>query len=259
MTKCFYDLHVSQGKPDELTGVYKSLSLDGVCVVKTFDSEYKTFCDTIKDAGLKTNYKMFSGALITAKNPEEVQKKVRSALECGADIILVEGGDEEINRAASECWEVDIVCHPERVTGKDLLDQKNSGIDDVMARFMAERGIAIEICLSELLSCYGVVRAQVIGRMRQNIMLAKKYKTPIIITSGAKDRFGMRAPKDLYSLGIALGMDPGMAKKAVSEYPAMLIKKACDRRGSDVLLDGLEVVSWGTAKEKQNKKMFGWY
>ena len=164
-------------------------------------------------------------ALISPRKPGDVQDMARQALEY-ADIIMVAGGDEEINRAASECWEVDVICHPERVSGKDPLDQKNSGIDDVMARFMAERGIAIEICLSELLSCYGVVRAQLMGRMRQNIMLAKKYKTPIIITSGARDRFGMRAPQDLCSLGITLGMDPGMAKKAVSDYPAMLIKKS---------------------------------
>lgn len=199
------------------------------------------------------------GAILSPKTPDSVQKMARSALESGADMILVAGGDEEINRAASECWEVDVLCHPERVSGKDPLDQKSSGIDDVMARFMAERGIAIEICLSELLSCYGVVRAQVMGRMRQNIKLARKYKTPIIITSGARDIYGMRAPQDLYSLGITLGMDAGMAKKAVSDYPVMLIKKSVDRRSSDVLLAGLEVVSWGTSKGKQNKKMFGWY
>jgi hypothetical protein len=54
-------------------------------------------------------------------------------------------------------------------------------------------------------------------------------------------------------------MDPGMARAAVSDYPAMLIKKSVDRRNSGVLLAGLEVVSWGTSKGKQNKKMFGWY
>jgi RNase P/RNase MRP subunit p30 len=50
-----------------------------------------------------------------------VQKKARSAVEA-ADLVLVSGGVEEINRAASECWEVDILCHPERVDGRDLMD-----------------------------------------------------------------------------------------------------------------------------------------
>jgi len=258
MTKSFYDLHVIQGITGEQTAISRSLGLDGVCAVRPFESEY-TVVDTASGTAGQNRLQMLSGALISAKNPEDVQKKARSALECGADLILIEGGDEEINRAASECWEVDVICHPERVSGKDPLDQKNSGVDDVMARFMAERGIAIEIRLSELLSCYGVVRAQVMGRMRQNIRLAKKYKTPIIITSGARDRLGMRAPQDLSSLGITLGMDVGQAKKAVSDFPAMLIKKSSDRRDSDVLLAGLEVVSWGTSKGNPRKKMFGWY
>jgi ribonuclease P/MRP protein subunit RPP1 len=258
MTKSFYELHVIQGKPEEQILFSHTLGFKGICAVRPFDAGYKA-ADNASESATQNGLQMLSGALISARKPDEVQKKARSALECGFDLVLIEGGDEEINRAASECWEVDVICHPERVTGKDLLDQKNSGLDDVMARFMAERGIAIEICLSELLSCYGVVRAQVMGRMRQNIELAKKYKTPIIITSGARDRFGMRAPQDLCSLGITLGMDAGMAKKAVSDHPAMLIKKSSDRSGSDVLLAGLEVVSWGSAKGKQNKKLFGWY
>ena len=134
MTKRFYDLHVMPGKPDESARLFRSLSLDGACVVRAFDSEYKAFSDTIKDAGSKTGYPLFSGAFITAKNPEEVQKKARASLECGADLVLIDGGNEEINRAASECWEVDVICHPERAPGKDLLDQKNSGLDDVAAR-----------------------------------------------------------------------------------------------------------------------------
>jgi len=255
MKRPFYDLHV---KPDQTDQAYQTLAgigWTGACRVTSGGPESKPAEERSVDLSLP----MMRGVLITPKTPDSVQKMARCALESGTDIVLVAGGDEEINRAASECWEVDILCHPERVPGKDPLDQKNSGIDDVMARFMAERGIAIEICLSEILSCYGVVRAQVMGRMRQNIKLAKKYKTPIIITSGARDRFGMRAPQDLFSLGITLGMDAGMAKKAVSDYPAILIKKSSDRRGSDVLLAGLEVISWGTSKGNQNKKMFGWY
>ena len=254
MKRPFYDLHM---KPDQTDQAYLTLAgigWAGACRVTSGGLDSKPAEERSVDPSLQ----MMRGALITPKTPDSVQKMARSALET-ADLVLVAGGDEEINRAASECWEVDVICHPERVSGKDPLDQKNSGIDDVMARFMAERGIAIEICLSELLSCYGVVRAQLMGRMRQNIMLAKKYKTPIIITSGARDRFGMRAPQDLCSLGITLGMDPGMAKKAVSDYPAMLIKKSIDRSGSDVLLAGLEVVSWGASKGNQKKKMFGWY
>ncbi len=253
------DLRTEVPDPCEVNTFSRSLGWRGVCIVRPFDQGFKLFASGILELRKKSEIEVLTGARISAKEPGEVQKRARSALESGAEIILVAGGDEEINRAAAECWEVDVLCHPERVSGKDLMDQKFSGIDDVMARFMAERGIALEISLSELLSCYGTARAQLMGRMRQNIMLAKKYGTPIVLTSGAKDRFGMRSPQDLYSVGITLGMDAGLAKKALSDYPAMLAKKSSDRRDPDNITKGLEVVSWGGARHGREKKLFGWY
>lgn len=255
MKRLFYDLHVESSRPDLPHQGLKAAGWAGACILSSGGTGSKRTEEISVDVSLQ----IMSGALIVPKNPDSVQKMARCALESGADLVYVAGGDEAINRAASECWEVDVICHPERVTGKDLLDQKNSGLDDVMARYMTERGIAMEICLAELLSCYGVVRSQVMGRMRQNIKLAKKYGTPIIITSGAGNPLGMRSPQDLYSLGISLGMDPFMAKASVSGFPAMLIKKSVDRRSPGVLLAGLEVASWGGSAENAKKKLSGWY
>jgi len=171
MKRLYYDLNTRPEENSPLLHAYAELGWSGICAVQDFGlrqhpgagaAETKNRCiqaDT-------------QGALIFPGKPEDVQPMARQALK-HSDLVFVSGGDEEINRAASMCWEVDVLCHPERVTGKDPLDQKNSGVDDVMARLMAEHGTAIEICLAELLSCYGAARAQVIGRMRQNIMLAK--------------------------------------------------------------------------------------
>ena len=255
----YKDLHVDAG----LAGTFEPqgtwIGWKGACFVLPYGAGFSAESKGIREKKLHCGFESVIGALISVKTPEEVQKKARSALESGAEIILVEGGDEEINRAAAECWEVDVLCHPERVSGKDLMDQKFSGIDDVMARFMAERMIALEINLSWLLSCYGTARTQLMGRMKQNIMLAKKYGTPLIITSGAADSLSMRAPQDIVSLGVSLGMDAGLARKSITDYPAMLLKKSRDRRSANVLLAGLEVVSWGGTKHSREKKLFGWY
>ncbi len=254
----YYDLNAGSEWID-LKNPPKYSGWDVVCVVREFDPGLKGFIKEAEKHRSSSDIELLFGARLYPKNADDVQKKARSALECGADIVLVAGGDEEINRAASECWEVDVLCHPERVLGKDLMDQKFSGVDDVMARYMAERMIAIEISLSELLSCYGMVRSQVMGRMRQNIMLAKKYGAPLILTSGAAHLLDMRSPQDLFSLGVSLGMDAGYARKALSEYPAMLARKSRDRRSPNVLLSGLEVISWGGSNQAREKKLFGWY
>ena len=137
------------------------------------------------------------------------------------------------------------------------MDQKNSGLDEVMVRYMAERCIGLEIDLSQLLDSYGSYRSQIIARMRQNILLAEKYETPLIISSGAKDAYGMRSPQDISSVLFSMGCSSPM--KALTENPEKMIRKSLDRRDPNILLSGLSVVSWGEQKPHERKRMCGWY
>jgi len=253
-----YDLDAGAGDPAKKVLSAAYLGWSGICVVQSFDAGYRDFLSALGAAGKVSQIEVFAGAMITAEKPQEVEKKARAALEAGADIVLVAGGDPEINRAASECWEVDILCHPEKVSGRDLPDQKNSGLDHVMAGYMAERCMAIEINFSELLYSYGMVRSQMMGRMRQNVMLAKKYDVPLIIASGG-DAFSLRAPEDLYSVCITLGMDAGFAKKVLAENPSRMVKKARDRKDPNVLMKGVSIVSRPDGEPSKRKKMSGWY
>ncbi|MEA3255384.1 MAG: RNase P subunit p30 family protein [Candidatus Altiarchaeota archaeon] len=254
--KC-YDLNVDargfEGKI-ELAG---RLEWDGICLVKDFDSGFKSFSEEIAGVKKKSVIDILLGARISTKIPGEIQKKSRAALEY-ADLILADGGDEDVNRVASECWEVDVLCHPEKGVQKDYTSQRSSGLNHVSARFMAERYIALELNFSEILCTYGVVRSQVMGRMRQNVMLARKYGVPLIISSGAVGKSALRSPRELMAVGLTLGMDAGFVKR-VMEYPLEVIKKSRDRKNPDVLMKGLEVVDWGDSKPKEKKKMYGWY
>lgn len=254
----FFDLHVAGSDLERRIYLAGSLGWDGACFSMEYDRGFSSFLKELEPFRNDPGFRVFSGALINAKKPAEVRDKARSALDAGADIVLVDGGSEEINRAASECWEVDVLCHPENVSGKDLMDQKSSGIDHIVARFMAEKSMALEIDVSQLLDSYGRGRSQLIGRMRQNVLLAKKYGVPLMIASGATDAYGLRSPHDLLSVGIALGMDSGLAKKSVEGFPSMVVKKSIDRRDPNVLLKGLEVLDWGEAKPEK-KRMYGWY
>lgn len=257
MNNKYYDLHVSAKDFEEKIELAEHLGWNGICLVEDFDSNFKSFSEKIKNVKEKSKIDILIGAKISTKIPNEIQRKSRAALEY-ADLILVDGGDEDINRAASECWEVDILCHPE-IIGKDFMDQKNSGVDHIMARFMSERVIALEIDFSRILNSYGMLRSQMMGRMRQNVMLARKYEVPIVITSNAEDRWSLRAPRELISMGLSLGMTGETAKKAVEENPLKIIKKSRDRKDPNVIMKGLEVIDWGNSKPMEKKRMYGWY
>jgi ribonuclease P/MRP protein subunit RPP1 len=259
MKQKYYDLNVGAEDLEEKIEFARRLGWNGMCIVENFDLNFKSFSQKI--GGIKENEKsdidILTGARISTKIPHDIQKKSRDALKY-ADLILVGGGDENINRAASECWEVDVLTHPQ-TPGKDFMDQKNSGIDHITARFMAERCIALEIDFSGILNSWGIRRSRVIGKIRQNVMLARKYGVPAIITSGAQDKWSLRAPRELMAIGVSLGMGEGDAKRAVGENPLRIIKKSRDRKDPDVIMKGLEVVEWGDFKPEGEKRMFGWY
>ncbi len=244
----FYDLNVN-GRVEEILKNAEILGWDGICLTREFNRDFREFHDEV--SGLESNLDILLGARISAP----IQKNARKALDL-ADVILVGGGDEIVNRKASECWEVDILSHPERNQSKDFMHQRNSGIDHVMARFMRERGIAIEINLSEVLNSSRILRARILGRMRQNVILARRYKTPMVLTSGTRDMWGLRAPGELMAFGRCLGMTDLEAKNAVS--PTGILRKVRDRKDTNVILKGLEVIDWGGSKPEK-KRMYGWY
>lgn len=261
--KQYYDLHAHLDSPDALK-IMERLGWSGVCLAHDFQNRgiLKDFKTKVDELRKEAKLGLYVGAEVSGS---DIAKKARDALEY-ADIILVHGGldsaetKNEANRAAAESYEVDVLCHPERFPTPDLIDQRSAGIDDVTAKLMSEHHIALELNFNNLLNSYGVRRSQILGRMRQNITLARKYKASVIIAGGAHSIHGLRAPRELIALGVMLGLPEEEAKAAVSKNPQSIIRKAEDRRNPNVILGGLEVVREdGKAGSRGKKRMFGWY
>jgi len=247
MTEKFFDLNVTDA------GCLKTLADYGFCgavVVVPFEGieKLREKIEEIKkdDAELDV--------LVAAKVVKDVVKSARKAIEY-ADLIYAAAGVREHNRQVSECWEVDLLLD---AGWQSDTDQK-SGIDYVSAKNMAEKNIHLEVNVGNLISTYGGRRTQLINKILKSITLAKKAGAPISLSSGAGNPWGVRAPKDLMSVGESLGLTRGEAKKAVGANPCSLVERARDRADPDVILSGLRVLDWGSDKPKLPKKKFGWY
>lgn len=256
-----YDLHIRPKNPEEAGKIIKiaeKLKWKGICLVEYFNdlNNFKKFRENVlnlkKDAGIE----IFIGAEIKGKNRNEIQKNAQKSMNY-ADIIFA-CGSFDINREFAEVWGIDVLAHPEAQVQKDFMDQKNSGIDHIIANLLFEHKTAVEINFSNILNTYGLVRAQVMGRMSQNIKLARKYNCLSILASDASDMWGMRAPREFIAVGKTLGMTEHEAKSSITTNPEKIIQKSLDRGSPDVILSGLEVLKWGE-QERQEKKMFGWY
>lgn len=124
----------------------------------------------------------------------------------------------ESDRAVLEQGAADVLFGAESTQPKDYAHQRGSGLNHVMAELAAKNKVAIGFSLASILAVTGSQRAQLLGRMMQNIMLCRKYKVPMVIGSFATDPWKMRSPHDLQSFFVLLGMHPADAKKALQAF-----------------------------------------
>lgn len=241
-------------KPDgSVIEMAEKLGWDAICLAGEFKDtqSFKKFAEEAEKLK-KGGAELYVGAVIS----DNIAEKARKAVEC-ADLIIAEGKNEEACRQAAESHEVDLLLSPEGYVENDLTDYRNSGLDHVTMKSMADRKTAYGIRFADILNSYGSRRIQLLGRIRQNIQLALKYKTPVIAVSGASSEYELRAPREIIAYLSYLGLGDA-AKKTVTENPLKLIKKIKDRSNPNVITEGVGVVEWG-GQQKKPKKKSGWY
>lgn len=144
--------------------------------------------------------------MIKARNVDELVKKINKT----EGLVVVEGGNDKINRAALENKKVDVLLGPEKGRDKDFTHYRNSGLNQVLCRLAKKNDIAIGFDFNDILDTN--FKAKILGRMMQNVKLCRKFKVKMVILDFKKER----SKEELKSFGISLGMTPGEVKKAVS-------------------------------------------
>jgi len=212
----FYDMHIhtiesiGENSVQEMIEMAKRLGFAGIAIVRYYtpgmDLELK--CDGDID--------IVNAIMIKAKTPGEmnkIAKKIRDKVE----ILMVHGGDYDVNRAACENSMIDILCHPE-------LGRKDSGLDYICAKAANENNVAIEINFREILESYGRNRVYILSALRKNILLCKKYDVKVVTTSAAVSKWGMRGGRELAAVSHLLGLELTDAVASVTTIPEEMVK-----------------------------------
>lgn len=122
--------------------------------------------------------------------------------------ILFVSKDDTLSRKILEKSPVDILVLLQSGK-KDFQKQRNSGLNQVLAKIAKKHNIQIGICLDEIISSKGKEKADILARVIQNIQLCNKVKVQMQFC-------GCLYPRNLYdkkSLGLVLGMPTWMTKK----------------------------------------------
>lgn len=162
--------------------------------------------DKIPEQIPKSKIKILIGLLAEEKG---IQKAKRHA-----DIVLVKSSGND--RWVLEKSQADILFGLEEVQKKDFMHHRASGLNHVLCRIASKKGKIIGFPFSTLLDANGMLRAQLLGKIMQNVRFCRKFKVRTALASFATAPYGMRAPLDLIAFGVSLGMHPKEAKDSLS-------------------------------------------
>jgi ribonuclease P/MRP protein subunit RPP1 len=134
--------------------------------------------------------------------------KARKAIQENSNKRIIFSSDnEEVNRKVLEKENIEILLL-NQAGRKDFHKQRNSGFNHVMAKIAKRKGVTIGINLDEIIKSSKKEKAEILARVRQNIMICKKNKLKMkfIYKNQKRNIF------DLKALGLVLGMPTSMIK-----------------------------------------------
>ncbi|HLC68103.1 MAG TPA: RNase P subunit p30 family protein [archaeon] len=228
----FYDLDVhtslsiGENTLEEMAEMAKRLGLAGIGVVHYYSGGHAALprIDGID---------IVNCLMIKATRTDELNSFVDKARP-RADVLLVHGGNYDVNRAACENSAVDVLCHAE-------LGRKDSGLDHVCVRAAHDNNVAIEINFREVLESYKRNRIYVLSSLKKNIGLCAKYETPVIVSSSAVTKWGLRGGRELAAIAHLLGLELGKAIDAASSIPEQIVNINREKHAGK-RYDGVKVV-----------------
>jgi ribonuclease P/MRP protein subunit RPP1 len=224
----FYDMLV-RARPDrgmlERAG---EMGWSGFCSVIDSDK-------TGKERFRSKDIDISRGILLEPKRDSDVARLARKHRK-DFEVICIQGGSPEMNRAIVETPEVDIL------TGHS---PEGSGINHVIARLARENDVMICFEFRDLLSSYKKSRSWIFSAMSQAAKEVNRHRAPACITSGAQSLWEMRSPSDLLSFSRLLGISDRKAKDGMS---GLSIERNRKKLSGEIVGRGVELA--GPVKAK---------
>jgi RNase P/RNase MRP subunit p30 len=142
--------------------------------------------------------------IIQENNFDKARKLIRENQ--GKEIVF-SSDDDEISRKILEKENISILLLNQEGR-KDFHKQRNSGLNQVLAKLAKKKNIAIGINLDELITSTEKEKSAILARVIQNIKICRKSKLKMKFIQKSQKRNLI----DVKSLGLTLGMPTNMIK-----------------------------------------------
>lgn len=235
----YFDIHLhsafsgGQSSVEQIASTAKFLGYSSICFSAYYkgDSQIKELRKEADVAEKKTGVKVYLG--FEARDEKDLEKlKTKRKM---YDILLVHGGDIEMNRLAVETPEVDILTHPES-------NRNDCGMNDVMIRLARKNSVAIEVNMREVLIQSRSSRSKTIQNIAKNVMMAQKIGAKIVTCSGAVSHYEMKDPKSMAAFSEIVGLTKEAAIASISTVPGEIAKISLERQGNKWVIPGVKIL-----------------
>jgi len=129
-------------------------------------------------------------------------------------IAVASAGTYTTNRALLRSGKVLIL--------RGIADTPRNSFDHILSRMAAERGVALDIDLSLLVSERGMTRQRAIQRYADIVRFSGKFGFPLTLSSGARSILEMRSPREMAVLGRLCGLGKEEAEDALRTVSRLL-------------------------------------
>ena len=181
------DIVIPKNNEEEFISMAEKLGYNELYFLYGFNDYLDKGKIEIKNRKIKINI----GVLIDNKNINKVRKLKNE------NVFVVaksSGNDKEV----IEKLKPNIIFSFEGSLRKDFIHQRASGLNHILCRSAKENNVTIGFSSSSILNKEN--KGVILGRIKQNIKLCKKFKVKTIIASFAEKPFDMRSVHDVASL-----------------------------------------------------------
>jgi ribonuclease P/MRP protein subunit RPP1 len=174
------------------------------------------------------------------RNQEDLMRflrKVRRKVE----VICIFCENKEIARHAAKDHRVDLI-------NFQSIDYRKRFFDSAEAELASCSQTALEVDINPLLMLGGPPRVRLLSCLRREVVLAREFHVPVVLSSGVCDAALMRMPRDMASLAYLFGLNETEALNAVSSNPLSIVQRNREKLGATYVAPGIRLVKEG----KQN-------
>ncbi len=117
--------------------------------------------------------------------------------------------------------------------------------DHAEAELASKSLASFEIDLAPFLSLEGYLRTRLITSLRKELTVAKRFRVPLVISSGATNESLIRSPHDYSAFTFLFDLDSPLALRALSETPLTIVKRNREKLSPGFVTPGLRVIRRG--------------